>query len=84
MKTVKVDHVILTLALSPHALTLGGQTREDINQMINARLAEGYDEVEVIPLRTNMGEREQATHVINQYIFRKFERPVESAKSKNA
>jgi hypothetical protein len=73
MKTVKVNHVVLTLALNSAALATGGEDRDAIDKKINDRLAEGYDEVEVIPLRTNFDERQQPTHIVNQYIFRKFE-----------
>ena len=81
MKTIKVNHVVLTLALSSAAIAQGGETQASIDEKITARLAEGYDEVEVIPLRTNFDERQQATHVVNQYIFRKFEdAPIAKAK----
>jgi hypothetical protein len=73
MKTIKVNHVVLTLALNSAALANGGETQESIDGKINARLAQGYDEVEIIPLRTNFDERQQPTHVVNQYIFRKFD-----------
>ena len=82
MKTVKVNHVVLTLALSSVALTQGGESQESIDSKINARLAEGYDEVEVIPLRTNFDERQQATHVVNEYIFRAYEKEAAIDKSK--
>ena len=86
MKTIKVNHVVLTLALSSVALTQGGESQESIDAKINARLAEGYDEVEVIPLRTNFDERQQATHVVNEYIFRVYEKEavVKEVKSKKA
>lgn len=70
MKTVKVNHVVLTLHLAGEG---GGRSQAEVDKMVNDRLAEGYDEVEVIPLRTNFDERQQATDVVNQYIFRKFE-----------
>jgi len=82
MKTVKVNHVVLTLALNSAALATGGEAQADIDAKITKRLAEGYDEVEVIPLRTNFDERQQATHVVNQYIFRKFEEDAPVAKTK--
>ena len=77
MKTIKVNHVVLTMRLVG---TGQGEERDAIDKKINDRLAEGYDEVEVIPLRTNFDERQQVTDVVNQYIFRKFE----VAKVKNA
>jgi hypothetical protein len=71
-KVVKVNHVVLTLALNSAAIQVGGETQANIDAKINLRLAEGYDDVEVIPLRTNFDERQQPTHVVNQYIFKKY------------
>lgn len=68
MKTVKVNHVVLTLRL---VNTGQGMSQAEVDELINKRLAEGYDEVEVIPLRTNFDERQQVTDVVNEYIFRK-------------
>jgi len=83
MKTIKVNHVVLTLALNTAALANGGgETQASLDEKINARLAEGYDEVEVIPLRTNFDERQQPTHVVNQYVFRKYANVVVEAKLK--
>jgi hypothetical protein len=70
MKTVKVNHVVLTLRL---VSTGQGEPRDEIDKKVNDRLAEGYDEVQVIPLRTNFDERQQVTDQVNMYIFRKFE-----------
>lgn len=80
MKTVKVDHVILTLNLAPGG---GGMKKAEVDELVNKRLAEGFDEVEVIPLRTNFDERQQVTDVVNEYIFRKFEDapPVRASKA---
>lgn len=80
MKTVKVNHVVLTLALSSAAIATGGETQAQIDEKINKRLAEGYDDVEVLILRTNFDERQQVTHVVNQYIFRKYESAVTAEK----
>lgn len=83
-KVVKVNHVVLTLALHAAAKTQGGLDQKEIDNMINVRLAEGYDDVEVIPLRTNFDDRQQPTHVVNQYIFKKYEEPAKSKKEKDA
>jgi hypothetical protein len=80
MKTIKVNHVVLTLALSSAALATGGETQQSIDEKVNKRLAEGYDEVEVFPLRTNTDERQQASHAVNLYVFRKFEDVVKPKK----
>lgn len=77
MKTTKVDHVVLTLNLAPGG---GGMKKAEVDELVNKRLAEGFDEVEVIPLRTNFDERQQVTDVVNQYIFRAFEKETSKAK----
>ncbi len=82
-KTVKVNHVVLTLALSSAAQATGGNSRDEIDDMVNKRLAEGYDEVEIHVLRTNFDERQQPTHIVNQYIFKAFEKET-VAKTKKA
>lgn len=73
MKTVKVDHVVLTLNLNPLVPREGSRSREEINNMINVRLAEGYDDVEITPIRTNYDERQQATDLVSLYVFKKYE-----------
>lgn len=77
MKTVKVDHVVLTLKLSPAG---AGMTKAEVDELVNKRLAEGYDEVEVLPLRTNFDERQAVSDVVNQYIFRKLEEVTKTKK----
>lgn len=70
MKTIKINHVVLTLKLSPAGQ---GMERNEIDDLVNKRLAEGYDDVQVNFIRTNHDERQQATDLVNQYIFRKYE-----------
>lgn len=73
MKTVKVNHVVLTIALSQPALAAGaGMGRDEVDEMVNKRLAEGYDDVEVIPLKSNFSDSLQLESVVNEYIFRKY------------
>lgn len=73
MKTVKVDHVILTLAFTSSAISSGaGLAKDVVNKMVNDRLAEGYDEVEVIPLKSNFSDSLQLESVVNEYIFRQY------------
>lgn len=84
MKTVKVNHVILTLAFSPAAIAAGaGESRDEVDRKINARLAEGYDEVEVIPLKSNFSDSLQLESVVNEYIFRQYavETPAKAKKT---
>jgi hypothetical protein len=74
MKTVKVNHVILTLGFSASAIASGaGESRDEVDKKINARLAEGYDDVQVIPLKSNFSDSLQLESVVNEYIFRKYE-----------
>lgn len=70
MKTVKINHVVLTLQLSQAGQ---GMTQAEVDELVNKRLAEGYDDVQVTFVRTNYDERQQATDLVNQYIFRKYE-----------
>lgn len=83
MKTIKVNHVVLTIALSQSALAAGaGMGRDEVDEMVNKRLAEGYDDVEVIPLKSNFSDSLQLESVVNEYIFRKYEEAAPAAKSK--
>ena len=83
MKTVKVNHVILTLAFSTSAIDSGaGMERDKVDEMVNARLAEGYDEVEVIPLKSNFSDSLQLESVVNEYIFRKYAKEEAAVKAK--
>lgn len=73
MKTVKVNHVVLTLALTTAALANGGgETQQTMDEKITNRLAEGYDDYDAFFVRTNYDERQQATHVVFMYIFKKY------------
>ena len=78
MKTVKVNHVVLTLRISPHGT---GEPQAVIDERVNARLAEGYDSVEVSLARTNYNERQEATDLVLLYVFKKYEDTKTSAKS---
>lgn len=72
-KVIKVNHVVLTLALSTAALANGGgETQQTMDEKITARLGEGYDEYDSFLLRTNFDERQQATHAVILYIFKKY------------
>lgn len=73
MRVVKVNHVVLTLKISPHG---AGLERDQVDEMINKRLAEGYDEVQVELVRTNQSERLEPTDVVMLYIFKAYEKEV--------
>jgi hypothetical protein len=77
MKTVKVNHVVLTLKISPAG---AGMSRDEIDEMVNKRLSEGYDDVQIYPVKTNFSERNEPTDLVQLYIFRAYEK--ETAKSK--
>jgi hypothetical protein len=67
MKTVKVNHVVLTLKLT----ALGtGMERDQIDEMINKRLSEGYDTVEWIVPKVNFDERNTLNDLVIVYIFK--------------
>jgi hypothetical protein len=73
MKTVKVDHSILTLAFTQATIASGaGMSKDTVNEMVNKRLADGYDDVQVIPLKSNFSDNLQLESVVNEYIFRKY------------
>lgn len=83
MKTVKVDHVILTLGFSASAIANGaGMAKDVVNKMVNDRLAEGYDEVKIFPLKSNFSDSLQLESVVNEYIFYKYAEDAAPAKAK--
>lgn len=69
MKTIKVNHVVLTLKISPAG---AGMTRDEVDELVNKRLAEGYDDVQVYPVKTNFAERGDPTDLVQLYIFKKY------------
>lgn len=73
MKTVKVNHVVLTLKINPAG---NGMSQAEIDELVNRRLAEGYDEVETSIIRTNFGQDQAATDVVILYIFRAYAKEV--------
>lgn len=81
MKTVKVNHVILGLKVAPDG---GGYTQEEIDKMVNDRLSQGYDDVEIFPVRTNFDTNQVAKDYVQLYVFKKYadEPAMSSAKPK--
>ena len=74
MKTVKVNHVILTTAFTSAAIASGaGLDSKVVDEMVNKRLAEGYDDVQVIPIKSNFADNLQLESVVNEYIFRQYQ-----------
>lgn len=73
-KVVAITHAYGTINLHPSG---GGEDRDTVDARVNAKLAEGYDDVEVIPLSFPRDVATgQVTAVVNQYIFRKYEEEV--------
>ena len=83
MKTVKVNHVLLGLKVAPDG---GGFTQAEIDDMVNKRLAEGYDDVEVFPVRSNFDVNHEVKDYVQLYIFRKYaeEAPAKASKKADA
>lgn len=68
MKIVKVDHVVLTLKISPAG---AGMSKAEVDDLVNKRLQE-YDDVDVFPVKTNFAERGDPTDLVQLYIFKKY------------
>lgn len=79
MKLVKVNHVLLGLKVAANG---GGYTQQEIDQMVNDRLAEGYDDVEIFPVRTQFGEQGAPADFVQLYVFKKYAREDEAAVAK--
>lgn len=70
MKTIKVNHVVLTMKIHPSG---GGLPRDEVDEMVNKRLAEGYDTVDIYPVKTNFREGGDPIDLTQLYIFKAFE-----------
>lgn len=80
MKITKVDHVVLTLRISPAG---AGMTKIEVDDLVNKRLQE-YDDVDVFPVKTNFGERGDPTDLVQLYIFKKYAEESATAKVSKA
>lgn len=80
MKLVKVDHVVLTLKISPAGAGMG---KAEVDELVNKRLSEGYTDVEIFPVKTNIGERADPTDLVQLYVFKQYEE-VSVGKSKKS
>jgi hypothetical protein len=67
MKTIKVNHVVLTLKLTALGM---GMERDQVDELVNKRLAEGYDQVDVYVPKTNLDERQAPNDIVLLYIFK--------------
>lgn len=70
MKTIKVNHVVLTMKIHPSG---GGLPRDEVDELVNKRLAEGYDTVDIFPVKTNFREGGDPIDLTQLYIFKAFE-----------
>lgn len=77
MKTTKVNHVVLTLKLTELGM---GMPRDEVDELVNRRLSEGYDEVDIFVPKVNLDERQAPNDIVLLYIFKAYEK--ETAKSK--
>lgn len=74
-RIIRMTHAFGTIKISPAG---NGEDRDTVDARVNAKLAEGYDEVTVIPLRSNFNTDGAMTDVVNQYIFVEYEKSVGS------
>ena len=70
MKLVKVNHVVLGLRLLPNS---EGFSQAEIDELVNKRLAEGYDDVQITPVRSNFNDQGSPANLVQLYIFKKYE-----------
>lgn len=70
MKTIKVNHVVLTMKIHPAG---GGLPRDEVDELVNKRLAEGYDTVDIYPVKTNFREGGDPIDLTQLYIFKAHE-----------
>lgn len=71
-KVTKVNHVVLTLKIAPSG---AGMPRDEVDKLVNGRLAEGYDTVDIYPVKTNFSERNEPTDLVQLYVFKKYSEP---------
>lgn len=69
MKLVKVNHVLLGLKVAANG---GGYTQKEIDELVNNRLAEGYDDVQIFPVRTQFNEQGAPADFVQLYVFKKY------------
>lgn len=68
-KLVKVNHVLLGLKVAANS---EGFTQAEIDDLVNRRLAEGYDDVDIFPVRTNFTDQGAPANFVQLYIFKKY------------
>ena len=80
-KIVAVEHAIATWNITSGSAP-GGVTKPELDELVNKKLAEGWDlpEGNVLVIKTNFSERGDVTHLTNEYIFVKYEEVTTKAK----
>lgn len=80
-KVIAVDHAIATWNITAGAAQ-GGVTKQELDKLVNDKLAQGWDlpEGNVLVIKTNFSERGEATHLTNEYIFVKYQEEVKAKK----
>lgn len=72
MKTItEVRQFIATIALSSAAAAAGGLSLKEVSDKVT-EYAQGFNEVEVIPIKSNFNQNQEITHVTNLYLFKKY------------
>lgn len=69
-RLAKVNHVVLTLKLTPHGM---GMERDQVDELVNKRVEEGYTDVEIHVPKTNLDERQAPNDLVLLYIFKQYE-----------
>lgn len=80
-KLVRVNHVVLGLKLLPSS---EGFSQAEIDELVNKRLAEGYDDVQIISVRTNFNDQGSPANLVQLYIFKAYEKETAAKSKKDA
>lgn len=80
-KLVKVNHVVLTLRIAPSG---AGMSRDEVDELVNKRLSEGYDDVLIFPVKTNFAERGDPTDLVQLYVFKAYDKEAAAKSKKDA
>lgn len=73
-KVIAVEHAIGTWNITQGSAP-GGLTKPELDQIVNDKLAQGWDLPvgNILVIKTNFSERGEVTHLTNEYIFVKYE-----------
>jgi hypothetical protein len=73
MKTLKeIRQAVVTVNLGGGE---GGMTLKEASDFLSEN-GRGFEEVEVVPIKTNFNESKEVTHITNLYVFKKYEEEV--------